>query len=88
LPGSTVAKTTLLLLVAEHEDRLGEEPVGGEEVADAQAAVRELLLDDAPGEAVGHAAAPELLGQHERGQPDGRGAVPDVPRHLRSRDDS
>ena len=42
----------------------------------------ELLLHEAAGEHVGQPAAAELLGQHERRQPDRRGLVPQLPRRL------
>ena len=58
-PVERLEPAALLGLVAEHEHRLGEEAVRGDQVADAGAAVGELLLDDAAGEAVGHAAAAE-----------------------------
>ena len=72
----------LLLLAAELEDRLGEEAAGGDEVADAGAAPAELLLDDAAGQAVRHAAAAVLLGEHERGQAEPGRLVPDLPGRL------
>ena len=60
----------LLRLVAERKHRLGEEAVRRDQVPDARAAVRELLLHDAAGQAIGHPATAELLRQHERGQAD------------------
>ncbi len=72
----------LLGVGAERQQRLREEAVGGDQVADAGAAVGELLLDDAAGQAVGHARAPQLLGQHERRQADRGRLLPHVPREL------
>src|SRR4051794_20230024 len=72
----------LLLLGAEREHRLGEEAVARDEVPDARAAVAELLLHDTPRQDVGHPAAAELLGEHERGQPERRRLVEDLPGRL------
>ena len=76
---------TGLLLVAEDEHRLREEAVGGDQVADARTTEAELLLHERLGEGVLHAPAAELRGQHERGEAQRGGFVPDVPGHVRVR---
>ena len=72
----------LLGLVTQDQDRLGEEAVGGDQVADARAAVRQLLLHEARGQAVGHARAAVLGGQHECGQAEPGRLAPQLPRDL------
>ena len=60
---------------------MGEEAVGGEQVAEREVAGTQLFLHQALGEDVAEAAAAELLGQHERGEPDRSCLAPDLPRH-------
>ena len=60
---------------------MGEETVGSEQVAYGEVARTQLLLDKALGEDVAEAAAAQFLRQHERGQPDRRRFVPDLPGH-------
>ena len=70
----------LLLGRADLDQRPGEEPGRGDQVADAGAAPVQLLLHDAAGEHVPDAAAADLLGQHERRQPELGRLVHDVQR--------
>ena len=81
-PAQRLDPAPLLLVVAELEHRLGEEAARGDQVADPGAAPAQLLLDDAAGEQVGHAAAAVLLGEHERGEAELGRLVPDLPRRL------
>jgi hypothetical protein len=71
----------LLFRRAEVLDRRGEEAVGRDQVADADVAVTQLLLDQHLGQQVGATAA-ELLGQHERGQSERGRLLPHVERRL------
>ena len=55
-----------------------EEPTRRDEVPDPGAAPVQLLLDDAAGQNVGHPSPADVLGEHERRQPDRRRPVDDV----------
>jgi hypothetical protein len=71
-----------LLLVAQGLDRTGEEGAGGEEVADADVAVTELLLHQALRHQVGDSPTAVLRRQHVRRQADGCGLLPQVERRF------
>jgi histidinol-phosphate aminotransferase len=81
-PGQGREPAGLLLGRAERRHRRGEEAVGGDEVADPDVAVAQRRLHQAAGEAVLDPAAPVLGGQHEVCEPDLRGGVDELPRHL------
>ena len=81
-PRQWLDPATLLLLVSEHEDRLGREAVRRDQIPDPGAAEAELLLYERLREQIGEAAAADVLGQHERRQPERCRPIPDLPRHL------